>query len=95
MTLASKPAIKRSPIFGIFSILASVVGLICLWTARDHAGTIQWCILTATPIVVIGFVVGAWIRSERYLALRFIGLLLSMPILFVILRVLAFLNGLG
>ena len=95
MTLESKPAIKRSPLLGILSILAAVVGLICLWTARDHATTIQWCILMATPIVVIGFVVGAWLRSERYLALRFIGLFLGLVIAVVLLRILAWLNGLG
>lgn len=96
MTIESKPATKRLPIFGILSILAPIIGVVCLLSVHDHDGTMDYMangnkrlnILMVTPIVGVAFVVGAWIRRERYWALGLVGLSLVLlaliPIVFII-----------
>jgi hypothetical protein len=98
MTQESKPAIKRPPVLGILSILVPIIGFICLLSVRDHAGTMDYMtngnkrldILMVTPVVGLAFIVGAWIRNERYLALRFIGLFLDFLVLIPVLFAVAF-----
>ena len=103
ITPEPKPASKRSPIFGILSILAPFIGGLCLLCVRDHAGTMdymenankRWVVLMGTPIVGIVSVVAAWIRHERYLALRFIGLLFVVAMAAVLFVLIALVSGLG
>jgi len=98
MTLEANPATKRLPIFGILSILAPIIGVICLLSVHDHDGTMDYMtngnkrldILMATPLIGVAFAIGVWIRRERCWALGLIGLSLDLLMLIPIWFVIAF-----
>lgn len=103
MTTESKPATKRSPVFGLLSILAPFVGGLLLLAVQDHAGTMdymenankRWDILIGTPIIGTALVVTAWIRHEQYLTLRFVGLFFVLVMALILLVLFALVSGLG
>ena len=52
-------------------------------------------ILMVTPVVGLAFIVGAWMRNEKYLVLRFIGLFLDFLVLIPVLFAVAFAHSDG
>ena len=97
MTPESKPATKRSPVFTVLSVLAPFIGLACLLAVRDHVGTMDYmpnankrlAIMTATPLAGFALVVVAWMRGERYQALRYVGLFLGLVFALVVVFLIA------
>jgi len=80
---------KRAPIFGVFSFVASFFGVFLLswdfWTAgasqKDFFVSLFNFVFWVGPVLGIVFSIVAWLRSERYLGIPLIGLLIGVLII--------------
>src|SRR5579871_6556714 len=98
MSTEVEKSAKPFPLFGILSILVPVLGFLCLLFIRSRPGAITSTensndqLLTIWTVSALGLIpiLGAWIRHESYLFLRFIGLILLLPYLAITLIFIAF-----
>lgn len=89
MEIETQKPNKPLPLFGVLSILVPIAGTVYLLSVHNHAGTMDYMdndtkrvhILWMTSAFGLASIVAAWIRQERFPALRWIGIAVCLPYL--------------
>jgi hypothetical protein len=84
MTIESKPVAVRAPIFGALSVafpfICWFLYYLLLWVLPNFllSFALAMLIMQLGPYFGVFLAGGAWIRHERYLLLRWIGMLINL-----------------